>query len=393
MRRYPLSFRSQVYQEANFYQLTPLVRKLVAPGDTITTMIADARFVSAVFAKTITNPVLAQIWYFYVPHRLVWDQWMDFIALDDAITSTPTTTTEWIAMFEPSTTSKSSLFRRSYKLIYNQYFGDEKSGQASGAWYDNIADDTFVTLGRLLAWDQYRASEANMANYTQNAFTITGVTTTASIPLDDFARAVRANTARRRQKVTGDKYVDTMRMMGVELSWQIQMAPEYLGSGQAILMPRERAGSGDATSLATRVSEWSGKLQATLKKRCSFAEHGYIIGLMGFRPSYLMQGTAALDVGVNAQEEFYRPDTDRIMDTVSSGPNLRARERYAPYLKGINVVGVNANGNALTVASGSAPFYPDPTGYTPVAGGGVSHMGATADVSIKGLTVIPSSRA
>lgn len=393
MRRYPLSFRSQVYQEANFYELTPIARKLVAPGDTITSMIVDARFTSAVFPKVVTNPLLAQIWFFYVPHRLVFDQWMDFIALDDTVTSVPTAGTEWLAMFEPGTATRSTLFRRSYKLVYNQYFGDEKTGSAAGAWYDNVQDDTVVSLRRLLAWDQMRASQANMAGYTQSSFQAAVSGATAAIPLDDFARAVRTNTARRRQKTTGDKYVDTMRMMGVELSWQIQMAPEYLGSGQAILMPRERAGSGDATSLATRVSEWSGKVTAVLRKRCAFAEHGYLIGVMGFRPSYLVTGQVPLDSVVNGQDEFFRPDAASILDTQSSGPTLRHYERYGAYLKGFNVVGVNLNANALVVPSSAPLWYPDPALYVPATGGGLSHMSATADVSVKGLTVVPSGRA
>lgn len=45
MRRNPLNWRQQVYNEADFYKLSPLVRKPVAPGDTISTMVVDARFV------------------------------------------------------------------------------------------------------------------------------------------------------------------------------------------------------------------------------------------------------------------------------------------------------------------------------------------------------------
>lgn len=390
MRRYPLSFRSQVYQEANFYALTPILRKLVAPGDTISTVLVDARFISAVFPKVVTNPLLAQVWFFYCPHRLVFDQWVDFIALDDAVTSVPTSTTAWSAMFENGTGAKHSLFRRSYKAIYNQYFGDERSGQAKFAWYDNINDDVYTTLHRLLAWDQFKASAANTAAYTQSSFTATVSGATATIPLDSFARALRDNNARRRQKMTGEKYVDTMRLMGVELNWQIQMAPEYLGSGQAILMPRERAGSGDATSIATRVSEWSGKLAATVKKRCAFAEHGYLVGVMGFRPSYLVSDENPVDTLVDTTAEFYRPDTSSIMEGSTNG---RHTPRFTYYQKGNNMVGINANGNALVVPAGSESFYPDLSYYVPAVGGGVSHMSCTADVVVKGQTVVPPNRA
>lgn len=388
MKRFPLSFRQQIYQEADFYTLTPLARKLVAPGDTITSWIIDARFISAVFDRVRTNPLLAQIWLFYVPHRLVWDQWIDFIALDDAVQSVPTSTTAWAQMFEPGASAKPVLYRRSYKLAYNQYFGDEKIGQSGFAWYDDITADTYVSLNRLLGWDQMRASLSSMGAYTQSAFTATVTGATASIPLDDFARAMRNNTARRRQKLTGDKYVDTMRQMGVELDWQVQMAPEYLGSGQAILVPRERAGSGDATSIATRVCEFSGKLVVNLRKRCAFAEHGYLIAVCGFRPSLFIADTVPAD-GVTTNQGYYRPDADNIADI----QGVTMRERFGHYLKGFNLQGGNVNGNVMTLPAGSAGFYPDPALYAVSDGSGPRHMAMTADVSIKGLTPVPGSRA
>lgn len=391
MRRYPLSFRCQAYNEANFYRATPLARKMVAPGDTISSFIVDARFISAVFDKVRTNPLLAQIWLFYVPHRLVWDQWVDFIALSDTVTAVPTTTSAWGSMFETPATAKSVLFRRSYKLAYNQFFGDKQVGQAAGAWYDDITADTVTTLGGLLAWDQLVASQVSRAAYTQTSFTAAVSGATATIPLDDFARSLRDNTARRRQKITGDKYVDVMRQMGVELDWRVQMAPEFLGSGQAVLFPRERAGAGDATSLSSRVSEWSGKLAVSMSGKRHFAEHGYVMALAGFRPSYLVADSMPADAVRTGKDGFFRPDADTVADALTIG-NLW-RERYGHYLKGGNVIGVNANGDALTVQAGSAPFYPDPASYVVSVGSGPSHMAMTADISIRGLTPVPSARA
>ena len=389
IRRFPMSFRSQAYNEADFYKLTPVARKIVAPGESISSFVIDARFVSAVFDKVKTTPVLAQVWLFYVPHRLVWADWMDFIALSDTITTVPTTTVAWPQMFEPGNTVKSALCRRSYKAIYNAYFGDETVGQANGAWYDNPADDSVVSLNRLLAWDQARSSLANRGSYTESSFSATVTAGVASIPLDQFARALRDNTARRRQKVTGDKYVDTMRLMGVELDWKIQNVPEYLGSGQTVLHARERAGSGDATSLATRVCEWSGKLSINQKKRVAFAEHGYVLALAGFRPAYMVADSTQIDTNLVDKSGFFRPDADTIMDPTASS----LRERYMQYLKGFNVIGSNQNGNVFNVPNTGAVFYPDPADYVVASGSGPRHMSFTADVSIRGLTPAASGRA
>ena len=248
---------------------------------------------------------------------------------------------------------------------------------------------TVVVLNRLLAWDQARSALANRAGYTESSFSATVTAGVASIPLDQFARALRDNTSRRRQKVTGDKYVDTMRLMGVELDWKIQNVPEYLGSGQTVIHARERAGSSDATSLATRVCEWSGRLSINQKKRVAFAEHGYVIALAGFRPAYMVADSVQIDTNLVDKAGFFRPDADTIMDPTASS----LRERYMQYLKGFNVIGNNENGNVFNVPSAGAAFYPNPADYVVATGSGPRHMSFTADVSIRGLTPAASGRA
>lgn len=283
----------------------------------------------------------------------------------------------------------SSLYRRGYKLIYNQYFGDETVGQAAEAWYDNVDADTYVTLHRLLGWDQAVANRANKGSYSPSTFAAAVSGGTATIVLDDLQRALRGNTARRRQKTTGEKYVDTMRLMGVELDWRVQMAPEYLGSSQAVVLPRERA-SASGTDMTTRVSEWSGKFQFTSKRRMAFAEHGYIYVLVGFRPSIMQTGRNMVEATVfGAQDGFFRPDAAGPPGEVV-GSNIRGR--FSHYNTGSNAVGINHNGNVFDYPDASSIVYPDPTKFVVAENSGPRHVAMSADVSIRGLTAVDSGR-
>lgn len=388
MQRYPLNWRQQVYNEADFYKLTPLLRKPIAPGESISTLVVDARFVSAVFPKVVTTPLLCQAWAFYVPHRLVYPEWVDFIALSDAVTVPPMTAVTWDQVFDHGSTSRTALYRRGLKLIYNQYFGDETVGQANEAWYDDVNADAYTTLHRLLAWDQVIANRSNRGAYTQSTFAAAVSGATATIQLDDLQRALRNNTARRRQKTTGDKYVDTMRLMGVELDWRVQMAPEYLGSAQSVILPHERSSAG--TDLTVRVSEWSGKFQLASKRRMAFAEHGYLYVLVGFRPSLMLEGTSGYDSTVfGTQDGFFRPDSAGAPGEVSSS-SIRAR--FVHYAQGSNLIGINHNGNCFAYPAASPDFYPDPTKFVVAAGSGPRHMAFTADVSVRGQTPVHPNR-
>lgn len=388
MQRFPLKFRQNLYNEGDFYQLIPVARRPVAPGERLSKIAIDIRYVSAIFEKANLTPLLAQIWAFYVPHRIVWNQWVDFIAMDPAVVSVPTTTTAAPGYFEPGTGSKSSLFRRSYKAIYNQYFGDETQA-ANGAFYTNPDDDTVVTFGRLLVWDQYR-SHQRYGTYVQNNFTAAVSGATATIPLDDLRRALRSNDARRKQVMSGDKYVDTMRLMGVELDWRVQMAPEFLGSSQQVLFS-EVINSANSVDLTVRASEWKGMCQLVVKRPLAFAEHGYVIVLAGFRPCVALDTAAAPEVVMTTNDHFYRPDT-------ASGP-LETQgggqwERNTLYLKGRNAVGQNLNGNVFTQpVADIAILYPNPANYTPAATSGPRHMAMLTDASFGGLTPVPSTRA
>lgn len=390
MARYPLKFRMSSYNEAEFYQLAVVGRRAVAPGERISRLVADIRFQSATYGMAVLTPCLVQTWAFYVPWRLVWDEWIDFIALSDTVTTVPVTSDPAPKFLEGGAAgNRSALPRRAYKLIYNQYFGDESD---IFAWYSNVDDDTVVEPGRLLIWDQWR-SHLRQGAYTPSSMNIPVVGTDAVLVLDDLQRSLRANTSRRKQRMTGDKYVDTMRLMGVELDWRVQMAPEFLGSSQQVIMGQTTDSTfpdGDTGStFAQQVTRYAGQQQLMLKRRLAFAEHGIIFVLAGFRP-LIGQEASCLDASMIGQSTYFRPD-------VVGGPmdefGASDYERLGRYLKGRNVIGSWQNSQAFIDPSGEA-LYPDGSTVFPVAPGSVPvAVSLMSDVSFSGLTPVPSGRA
>ena len=79
MQRYNLNLKGGTYTQQDCYRLTPIYRQQVVPGSTVN-IDAQVNLKTASFTKLVTTPCLASVWFFYVPHRLVWDDWTDFIS-------------------------------------------------------------------------------------------------------------------------------------------------------------------------------------------------------------------------------------------------------------------------------------------------------------------------
>ena len=117
------------------------------------------KFQTASFTKNILTSGMGSVYFFFVPNRLLWDDWTSFIAQEDGFSGTfPTTSTLGVAFFDRATGAGnfSSLYRRAYKLCYNQFFGLEGfSAGVADTWYADITTDTEVNLYDLKNTEQF----------------------------------------------------------------------------------------------------------------------------------------------------------------------------------------------------------------------------------------------
>ena len=88
MQRYKLNIKGGTYTESNAYELVPIFRQQVVPGQTVN-ISAEVNVKSAAFNQNVSTPALGSMWFFYVPHRLVWNEWTDFIAKVDTLPTVP----------------------------------------------------------------------------------------------------------------------------------------------------------------------------------------------------------------------------------------------------------------------------------------------------------------
>ena len=397
MQRYNVNLKSGTVTNSNMYVIRPIYRQQVVPGQTVNlNVMLSAK--TAALTKNIATPALASMWFFYVPHRLVWDDWTSFISKEDGAPAFPTTTNQSSAFFDVAQagTAFSPLYRRAYKLVYNEYFGTEKIGSSYGAWYDDITDDTITGTGGARNPEQFASRIAMDGTVTDPEFTVTGST----IPLNDFYRQMMNARSEQRSQMTGNKYVDTLARMGVDATWMIAERPEFLGTKSKLVQPHLTANT-SSTGTGEEVARFEAKIDCQIKGK-HFAEHGYIVGVAAMRPLIFFETRGATDMlptGTDWIDSFYSSDNLETKDKVfkeNNGaittPDNAWSQRFAYLKNGAWIVGAN-NSSTWAIIQSNTEFerlvYPPESGLPVTEELGGAGCMFTAETTLTGKTPVP----
>lgn len=399
--RHSLNWRGSVYTENDIYRAVPVARTIVAPGTSLKKGGCELN-VTVQFVQTpspILMPVVCSLDVFYVPHRLVWSGWVDFISNPDtSTTGVPTTPTNSVDFFDP-TSGRTVLYRRGYKAAYNAYFGSRSLAEdgMSDVFYDNVEDDTVVALGRVAAPEQLgrlftAVSEMPEINYIQSVAN--------TIPLREFTAAQNAMIGRNLRERTGSAYVDAMQRLGVSLDWRIQQAPEHLGGTVKVFKSRVIDGT-SGSDLGKPVSAFDGSISVVYGGQF-LAEHGYIVGIFSARPVMpVKDGYGCLDGSIPGPTGFPRGTAEdqnvRVVTgaMVSAGGNSQNIPNMAWYHHGENIKGFYSSPGAfvpqMDVNNPGYRAYPNPSTWPALSILSGKHYALAATHNVRGLTTVPRS--
>jgi len=307
MQRSSYKAIDRYYNQGTQYNVPMAIfRRSVMPGQTANLdAMLDVR--TAALPPT-TSKMVCSVSYFFVPYRLIWDGWVDFIT--DGTGTFPASAAQIPELFDTQS-NNSAMMRRAYKLIYNQYYGDENS--ESGLY--TVTSDATTTLDKpVLALEQRYREVLKSDQFTDDSYVapVDG-TPEATINLSDFSRA--NSNARRdfRFEKSGDKYVDFLRQFGVEPNWETQDAPEHLGSVTKDIKPRIQAAT-DGASLGSLRSYYSAEIAGRFQSK-RFMEHGIVVGVAYMRPVIFNKALCASDVRMVSRENFFNGDNVNIKGT------------------------------------------------------------------------------
>ena len=318
-------------------QLVPVQVDEVLPGDTFAQR-STALTRVAPLAKPLMHRVELRMHSFFVPNRILWAGWEDFITGEDPDTAKPTRTTtgtpgnleDYMGIPPVAGIEYDALPVNAINMIWNEFYRDQDLQVERDlndvsiprcAWqrdYFTIArpdtqqgDPSTIPIsgtGTVAVTDvglaphtdhQMMINDAEKPNPSMSAIYMTDSTNSSGlasimeggyIGIDDLRRSIALQRFAEARMRFGSRYVDYLRYIGVNPSDGRLSRPEYLGGGKETLSFSEVLSTAEVTE--ANVGDMYGHGIAMGKTNGfnkMFEEHGWCITMMSARPKTVYQ--------------------------------------------------------------------------------------------------------
>lgn len=216
------------------------------------------------------------IWYYYVPWRLVWSDFPTWV-MGDSTLSVPDEAgnlaiTNSLFGSHGGSGGQATLLPKCYEMIVNQYFREEHDQytvSASPAVLP-IVDRTAETQG-----DEDYENEDETIDVSSG-----------TLSLREISRKRAKLQYDRKVESLDGKYTSYLRAQGVNANEAVAQIPEFLGHYRKYIKPSKTVN--ESTGLT--VQTYNHECTHTLTKRRFFQEHGVVIGVCSMRPKVHLKG-------------------------------------------------------------------------------------------------------
>jgi hypothetical protein len=361
-------------------QLIPIANVEVLPGDSFRWQ-SSALIRVTPQLKPLMHPCQVRIHHFFVPYRLVWSGWEDFITNAEAGTY-PTITggahtegslSDYLGVYNDASNNFGALHVRCYNKIFNEFYRDKDL-------VSPVSDDTDTIQN--IAWEKDFATAAratpqqgtavslplgtsaqvlygpNIAGTDRSGNSVVQNTSGGGVatweydtdnPPDsgtvmenstthglyaDLSNATAATVAQVREAFQlqkfaearqnwGDEYVDYLRYLGIRPSDARLQRPEYLAGGKTTIAFSEVLNTTGANTPGDMVGHGIAAVRSNRFKRF-FEEHGCVMTLMSVRPKAIYVNNLPKKFSRDSYDDYYQ----RELETIGDEPVLN-KEIYA----------------------------------------------------------------
>ena len=325
MKRFNYRLNDQNSQLGSWGKLVPLKYVEVVPGDTVAGAV-KSRARSAITKKMIFSRAYYDLYAFYVPYRLLWRDWVNFIsgspkASPDTQDPIPNLTVERPWNFEDlrgtaTLADCNNFLGDAYSLIHNRFFatidGDASNQQSTNIYgSQSQGGASNVIYGR---WngssmlDVYRRPTTFDAQLRSSADT-PDTTIDVSGPTVTVAEIREAFSEDRWQKLRdfyGHRYTDYLAAVGVKASWSMLDEPECIGASNNDWVFKTTRGTSEGAIAETK-GYFDGEVGLKLRKTFC-PEHGLIAIMAAPRADLFNVGMGChVAAARKTRDEFFSP--------------------------------------------------------------------------------------
>lgn len=398
-------------QRANWglmFEVVPTGYLEVVPGETVFGNVSVNVFSAPTF-RNVRSRSYMDVYAFYVPFRLLWSGFPDFISgADDGATIPPTVADAFPFNFENRLVqgpagapgvSNNAWFRRAYNLIAEKFFLAVDNT-------DGDPDDTATQHVAKLRPSTFEASTA------PKAIPVESVDTSGpTLSIDEIRDAAARDQFGKMRAYYGDRYVDYLAAVGVQANWSILDEPELIGqlhTDWVYRMVNNTASDPGATVDSLGFTAGYYNSAGSLKvKRTFVPEHGLIALYTVCRADPLTVNPYVDPVlGKPSRDDYWSPEfeTNKLKRWTSA---LRApgnitfvaqdeRPYFEEYRKGLNTnaerFGVGDQGKVMGLTNLENVWNPNPAAFNDDFDTSVmvddSHFQVTADLRLRRMSPV-----
>jgi len=307
MKRFRYGLNCQNMNSGLIADLVPFGFFEVVPGDSISG-VTNAHVVSDVTTRLVLNRAYCDLYAFYVPYRLLWSGFPDFISQGTG--TVPTVTDKFEGVYEKefligsvTATSLVPWHRRAYNLIWNNFFrradDTEVSEDATGFLKCDYRPTTFFES----------VTEGGAAGQTID-------TSGSTVTVDAVREAFAQDQFNKVRNYYGDRYTDYLATIGVKANWSITDDPELIGQSKnswKYNVTNATAQTTGGPEVAEPAGYWQGQFKLNLRRTFT-PEHGLVV-MVATTNIEQMSRLASPPLGsFDAVEDYWSPERDAVKE-------------------------------------------------------------------------------
>ncbi len=289
-------------QNSRFGIMTPIYYSEVIAGQSLNGSLR-VKIISDSLIRAAMNRVFFDVFVFYLPFRVLWTGWQDFIA--KKVGNVPQVGDNWIFNYERnagSATLGTVWQRRMYNHVYNDVFRSSKQAEVAE---DQKIEQTALTRGRSFQ-NQLRINNPALPD---GEIDVTGTDFT----VDEFRRAAKQQKQDRLayffDNPANQEYLQVLQRLGVSVGWEIDDMPRLIGQMHARGSFETVVATGD-TSTASPSGFFSGHLQCKFRQKL-IPEHGIVGAYLVPRIEIGVKGLGDIPLSQKTDHNFYWVDGSR----------------------------------------------------------------------------------